>query len=167
LIEKDKKGDIIYPAQYGAGFTIEKQPTTKTAGFLFGVDFVQTKWSNYLFYNQKDEVKDNWELRIGAQLRPASTKNYFSNVSYRAGFFTGPDYINVGNKTLNQFGISLGAGLPLANYSRLSGQFTMINVAIEYIKRGNNNNIVKENIFRVSFGLNLSDLWFGKRKYAE
>jgi len=55
----------------------------------------------------------------------------------------------------------------LANYSRLSGQFTTINIALEYIKRGNNSNIVKENLFRVSVGLNLSDLWFGKRKYAE
>lgn len=166
-IEKDIKGDVVYPAQYTIGFTIEKLPTVKTAGWLMGVDFVQTKWNGYRFYNEKDEVKDNWELRIGGQFRPISAKNYFSNVAYRAGFFTGPDYTNVGNKSLNQYGISIGVGLPLANYTRLSGQFTMVNFAIEYIKRGDNSNVVKENLFRVSLGLNLSDLWFGKKKYAD
>ena len=166
-VQKDIKGDIVYPAQIGVGFTVERPATTKAAGWLFGLDFVQTKWNNYRFNDEKDDVKDNWELRLGGQFRPVPAKNYFSNVSYRIGLFTGPDYVNVGNKTLNQYGITLGAGLPLANYSRLSGQFTTINIALEYIKRGNNSNIVKENLFRVSVGLNLSDLWFGKRKYAE
>ena len=166
-VSKDIKGDIVYPAQYGFGFSIEKLATTKEAGWLAGADFVQTQWNNYLFFNERDDVKDSWEFRVGGQFRPVSSKRYFSNVAYRLGFFTGPDYVNIGSKTLNQYGITLGAGLPLANYSRLSGQYTTINIALEYIKRGNNSNIVKENLFRVSIGLNLSDLWFGKRKYAE
>jgi len=129
------------------------------------VDLIQTKWNDYRFYNETDEVKDNWEVRVGAQLRPVSSRNYFSNVSYRIGFFTGPDYININDKKLNQTGVTFGLGLPLANYSRLTGQFTLINLAFEYVKRGNNTNPVKENLFRISVGLNLSDVWFGKRKY--
>jgi hypothetical protein len=164
---KEVKGDIVYPAQYGFGFSIEKLATTKTAGWLLGIDYVLSQWNNYRFFGEKDDVKDNWEFRVGGQYRPVSSKRYFSNVAYRLGFFTGPDYVNVGNKTLNQYGITLGAGLPLANYSRLSGQYTTINIALEYIKRGNNSNIVNENLFRVSLGLNLSDIWFGKKKYAE
>ncbi len=57
-------------------------------------------------------------------------------------------------------------GLPLANYNRLAlGQASIINLSLEYVKRGNNDNLLKENIFRVSVGLSLSDLWFGKHKY--
>ena len=164
-VQKDVRGKITYPAQYGVGFVVEKQAAIKTAGWLLGVDFIQTKWSDYRFYNTADEVKDNWELRVGGEFRPVSSKGYLSNVTYRAGFFTGPEYIYVNNKKLNQLGVSFGLGLPLANYSRLSGQFTVINLAFEYIKRGNNSNILKENLFRVSLGLNLSDIWFGKRKY--
>jgi hypothetical protein len=67
---------------------------------------------------------------------------------------------------LPQFGVSFGMGLPVANYSQLArGQATVINVAFEYGKRGNNTNILKENMFRISFGLSLSDIWFVKRKY--
>lgn len=166
-VKKDIIGRIVYPAQYGFGFSMEKSATARSAGWLLGVDYILTQWNHYRFFNEVDEVKDNWELRLGGQYKPVSSKKYFSNVAYRIGFFTGPDYTYVGGKKLNQYGITLGTGLPLANYSRLSGQYTTINIALEYIKRGNNSNIVKENLFRVSVGLNLSDLWFGKRKYAE
>lgn len=166
-VRKDISGKIVYPAQYGFGVSVEKLATNKTAGWLFGADYILTQWNNYRFFNEKDEVKDNWEFRIGGQFRPIASKQYFSNVAYRVGFFTGPDFTYIAGKKLNQFGITLGAGLPLANFSRLSSQYTTINLALEYIKRGNNSNIVKENLFRISVGLNLSDLWFGKRKYGD
>lgn len=164
--QKNIKGKIIYPSSYTAGFVIEKIPTVKKAGWLLGIDFLQSKWNEYRFYGQADPaVKDKWELRVGGQLRPIPKANYFSNVAYRAGFFLGPDYIYVKNK-LPLLGISLGLGLPVINYNRLSDQATMINIALEFIKRGNNNNLLKENLFRLSVGLSLSDIWFIKKKYG-
>jgi len=57
-------------------------------------------------------------------------------------------------------------GLPVFNYNRQSaGQATLINLAVEYIKRGNNDNALKENMFRISAGFAFSDFWFRKRKY--
>ena len=41
----------------------------------------------------------------------------------------------------------------------------MVNLAFEYGKRGNDDNLLKENLFRISVGFNFTDLWFGKRKY--
>ena len=159
------KGKVVFPATYGAGFVIERLQTIKTSGFLLGVDFLQNKWSQYRYYGSTDLVKDNWELRVGGEVRPVPGRNYWSNVAYRAGFSLGPDYINV-NQNLPRFGVSGGVGLPLANYNRLSpGQFSIINIALEYARRGNNNNLLKENLFRVSIGLSFSDLWFSKRKY--
>jgi hypothetical protein len=77
----------------------------------------------------------------------------------------GPDYIRVKNK-LPQLGLSFGMGLPIANYNRLApGQATLLNLALEYGKRGNNDNLLKENMFRLSVGFSLSDIWFVKRKY--
>lgn len=163
--QKDIKGKIIYPSSLTYGFVIESPYEAKKAGWLLGVDFSQGKWSEYRFYGQADPfVKDNWQMRIGAQLRPAPKDNYFSNVSYRAGVAFGPDYINVGNK-LSVLNMSLGFGLPVANHNRLSDQFTIINLALEYSKRGNDNNLLKENMFRLSVGLSLSDVWFVKKKY--
>jgi hypothetical protein len=163
--QKNIRGKILYPASYTAGFVVEKSPKDKKGGWLFGVDYMHQNWNDYRFYGQPDSVQDNWQLRIGAQMRPAQKKNYFSYVAYRAGFYIGPDYIHVKDK-LPQWGLSFGLGLPVANYNRLSpGQATMINLALEYGRRGNSNNLLRENLFRVSVGFSLSDLWFAKRKY--
>lgn len=169
VFEKNEiKGKIVYPASLTGGFTIQRVPTLKKAGWLFGVDYHQAKWDDYRFFDKVDSVKNRWELRVGAELRPsidAYRKSYFGRVSYRAGFFFGPDYVNVGKK-LPVMGASFGLGLPLNTENRINpNQVTLINLAFEYIKRGNNDNLLKENMFRLSVGFSLSDFWFVKRKY--
>jgi hypothetical protein len=165
LDQNNIKGDIVYPASYTAGFVLEKFVTPKEAGWLVGIDYVQTKWSDYSVYGQSDPaVRDKWELRAGVQLRPVPKENYFSNVAYRAGAFFGPDYIFI-NKKLPVFGASFGLGLPIRNFNRQNEQYTLLNLSFEFIKRGNNENVLKENLFRLSAGFSLSDLWFIKRRY--
>jgi hypothetical protein len=162
--ENGTDGEVVYPASYTAGFVFERQKP-KGGGWLVGVDLVQTKWSNFRFMDAQDAVKDNWQVRVGGQFLNNPGRNYFSNVAYRAGFYAGQDYITAGGD-LSNWGITLGAGLPIANWNRMAmGQASVINVALEYNKRGDNTNIVKENTFRFSLGLNFSDLWFNKRKY--
>jgi hypothetical protein len=162
---RDIKGKIILPATYTIGFLLQK-PTVpnKESGWLLGVDFEQQNWDQYRLYGQKDSVRNKWELRVGGQLNPVPKRNYFSNVSYRAGFFIGPDYIKVGQK-LSQVGGSFGMGLPVRLSRQAPNQVTIVNVAIDYSKRGNNDNLLKENMFRFTMGFSLSDFWFIKRKY--
>ena len=161
------KGTIDYPASFTAGVMLQRAPGNKKGGWLVGVDYYQANWKDYRIYGQKDSLRNKWELRVGGELRPsfdAARKSYWGNVAYRAGFFIGPDYIQV-KKKLPLFGATLGLGLPLKNTNRLNNQVTLINVAFEYIKRGNNENLLKENLFRFSVGFSLSDLWFAKKKY--
>lgn len=164
--KNDIKGKIVYPSSYTAGFVIESITTPQKASWLLGLDFTQGNWSEYRFYGQADPtVRNKWELKAGGQLRPAPKTNYFSNVAYRAGFFIGRDYIQVQND-LPLMGVSLGLGLPVRNYNRLSpGQATVVNLGFEFIKRGNNDNLLKENLFRLSVGFCLSDYWFVRKKY--
>ena len=167
-VKTDVKGKITYPSNYTGGFVLEKEVnlSENKGGWLVGVDFSQNKWSEYRSYGQADPtVQDKWELRVGGQLRPVPKANYFSNVAYRAGFFIGEDYVEVQNK-LPLLGFTLGAGLPIRNYNRQTiGQATIINLGLEFIKRGNNDNLLKENLFRLSVGFSLSDFWFVRRKY--
>ncbi|MEO7393300.1 MAG: hypothetical protein ABIU11_00080 [Chitinophagaceae bacterium] len=159
------KGIINLPSSFTVGFVAQKFPVPgKEGGWLLGIDFTQQNWSQYRFYGQVDSVRNKWELKVGAQINPAPKRNYFSNVAYRFGFFAGPDYIKIG-QNLSQFGGSFGVGLPLAISRQAPNQVSIINLSFEYSKRGNNNNILRENMFRVSLGLSLSDMWFIKRKY--
>jgi hypothetical protein len=164
-VQSNIKGNMIYPASYTAGFVVEKAQSLKDGSWLFGVDFNSQKWNNYRFYGQQDSVKNSWTVHVGAQLHPAPKRNYWSNVFYRFGFVTGPDYIRFKNK-LPSYGVTFGLGLPIANYNRLSpGQATVINLSVEYGKRGNSSNVMRENLFRLTLGFSLSDFWFIKRKY--
>ncbi|MGZ3880476.1 MAG: hypothetical protein ACXVBF_04025 [Flavisolibacter sp.] len=157
------KGTIIYPSSYRAGFVY--QHTNKNgSGWLFGVDYATAKWSEYRFYGQADSVQDSRQINFGGQINPRPRNNYFSNIAYRFGFFTGKDYIRV-KDDLPLFGASFGVALPVRTSRFAPGQGTLFNLGFEYIKRGNDNNLLKENIFRFSLGLNLSDFWFGKKKY--
>jgi hypothetical protein len=163
---KDIKGDIKLPASITGGFTLQKfQEYKKTSGWIIGLDVMYQGWKSYRFYGQEDSLRNKWEVRLGGQVSPIPRDNYFSRVAYRGGFIFGPDYVNVQNK-LPQMGITFGLGLPVGNYNRLSPNLSsLLNIAFEYIKRGNDDNLVKENMFRVSVGFSLSDMWFIKRKY--
>ncbi|MBK5272937.1 MAG: hypothetical protein JJE22_18205 [Bacteroidia bacterium] len=162
--QRDLKGKLIYPSSYTFGFVLQKFPEAKEGGWLIGVDFMQQNWDKYRYFGEADLVMNKWELRVGTELRPVPTRNYLSYVTYRFGFFIGPDYIKVDQK-LPQFGISMGMGLPLKVSRQALNQATLINFALEYGKRGNNNNLLRENTFRFSLGFSLSDFWFIKRKY--
>ena len=163
--QNDIKGTMKYHGSFTVGFTVGSEPEYKRSSWMFGADFTATSWADYRYYGKTDYTQDTWQANIGGHFRPAAGKGYFSNVTYRAGVFGGPDYINTG-QSLTQFGITFGMGLPIANYNRLAqGQATIINVAFEYNKRGNNSNVLKEDLMRIAIGLSLSDLWFTKQKY--
>ena len=167
--EKDVKGKITYPASYTVGFLFSKGWNVDKKiyrSWVFGADLTISQWDQYRFYGKQDSVTNSSLLKVGAEYRPDPTKQgYFNQVSYRLGFTAGTDYIRVGND-LPIFGLSFGLGLPLKNWSSFSNkQFSIINLAFEYNKRGNNDNQVKDNIFRISAGFSFSDIWFQKRKY--
>ncbi|MBI5858914.1 MAG: hypothetical protein HZB42_14880 [Sphingobacteriales bacterium] len=166
--QRDVKGKITIPSSYTIGFIVQKlvviEKDRKEPGWVVGLDFSVQNWDSYRLYGKRDSVRNTWEVRIGGQFNPVPKKNYFSNITYRAGLFMGPDYIKVG-KNLPRFGGSFGMGLPISINRQAPNQYTLLNVAFEYGKRGNNDNLLKENLFRFSLGFSLSDIWFGKRKY--
>ncbi len=157
---KDLSGKMEYPSTLGGGFLIEKLDR-----WQIGVDYTTTSWEDYKFFGEKDFVRNSWLVKIGGQITPnlLRAKTYWGRVTYRAGFNFGPDYINV-NGNLPSFGVSAGLGLPIRK-NQYTNQFTSLNLGLEYGKRGNNSNILVENVFRVSLGLSLSDIWFVKKKY--
>ncbi len=157
----DQKGKIQIPATYGIGFTVENEH------LLYGLDFETSNWDNYRFFGQKDLLKNNWTIKAGIQYLPAriNSRKYSQYIKYRAGLFYGPDYI-VADKKLPQFGVSVGAGLPLKlKRAFYETQYSVMNIALEYGSRGNRLNNIRENILHISVGFSLSDIWFRRQKY--
>ncbi|MFV0604915.1 MAG: hypothetical protein ACK5NK_03645 [Niabella sp.] len=166
------KGSFDYPASFTAGFVLRRPQfnSTQEAGWLIGLDFTQTYWDKYRLNGVADaNVKSNWQLKLGTELNPVRKNNYFSLVAYRMGLFTGPDYLYINNNTIPTYGVSFGLGMPLINYNgAMAGyQQSVLNLGFEYVKRGNDKNVLKENLFRISAGFSLSDLWYIKRRYRD
>ena len=96
---------------------------------------------------------------------PLDFENYWSTVSYRAGFTTGKDYINFDDNGLKISTFSLGVGLPIRKYRSYDYQFSVLNLAFQIGKRGSSSNSFQENYYQITVGYSLSDIWFNKRKY--
>jgi hypothetical protein len=165
LDQRDVKGKVVLPATFTAGFMLQKfSVPNKEGGWMFGVDYSATRWNDYRFYGQTDSVQNNWSLHVGGQWSPVPKRSYFSNIAYRFGVILGPDYIRVGRE-LPQVGFTMGAGLPVPISRQAPNQVTFINLAFEMNRRGNDANLLRENLFRLSLGFSLSDIWFAKRRY--
>lgn len=159
--ESEISGKVAYPVSYSAGIMYYSGDK-----WLVGMDYSTTKWSEFRFFDEVDEVKDSWKMHFGGQILPnlAGAKSYWGRVTYRGGFFVGEDYVYVGDKKLPVWGASIGFGFPMRPPS-YSYQYSIINTSIEFGQRGTAANPVRENFLRIAVGLTLSDLWFVKRKY--
>ncbi|RYY53980.1 MAG: hypothetical protein EOO09_16065 [Chitinophagaceae bacterium] len=167
-VKSNQKGDITWPSQITGGLMLEKRFNgLKEASWKIGVDVGQANWSQYRSYGLADpNVTDKWEVKVGGEITPIPNKNYFSRISYRAGVNFGPDYLRIVGREVPMFGATLGLGLPVGNYSPQGRtQATFVNLAFEYLRRGTNDSPLKDNMFRISAGFSLSDIWFVKRKY--
>ena len=155
----DEKGTLNVPGTLGFAVLFEN-----TDKFLITAELTQSKWSEYRYFGTKDPLRDSWTFRTGAQVIPdIDGKNYWGRVAYRAGFYFGPDKVNIGSK-LNSWAFTMGAGLPIRR-TFYTNQYTTLNLGFEIGGRGNKQNAIRENLFRFSLGFNLSDLWFNKRTY--
>jgi hypothetical protein len=168
--QNNVKGTVVMPATYEAGIVLHKT-LSNTAGLFelwsFGVEYTTTQWKNYRFNGQPDALNNSWMVKIGGQIspNPQAQRNYLNNVNYRLGFNFGQDYVNADGNGLKTMSASIGAGFPIRKWRAYETQFTVLQTAFQFGKRGSNVNNVTENFFQFTFGLSLNDNWFIKRKY--
>ncbi len=158
---KGDRGTVVFPEEYGAGIMLRKFDK-----WMIGVDFNSSQWENYKNFGKKDSLQNSWKLAIGGQFVPNATalSGYWNRVAYRLGGYYGKDYLQLEGVNMPTMGFTVGAGLPVRRMP-YSNQYSMVNLAFEIAHRGNNETVLKENIYRISLGFTLSDKWFIKRKY--
>ncbi len=164
------KGTILLPATYAAGVTLHKTSTNSRGLFelwSIGAEYTSTQWTKYRFYNQPDKLANSWQFKMGVQFSPdpLSGRGYWNNVNFRAGFYVGKDYVNADGNGLKQYGVSFGAGLPVRKWNSYTDQFTVVNTALQFGKRGSGVNNITESYIQFSLGISMSDIWFVKRRY--
>lgn len=141
-----------------------------------GIDFKFQPWSKYKGFedNAASRLNNSWRIAAGGEFLP-NDKNFskfFTRIKYRAGFNYTQTNIKINNKAINEFGIDFGIGIPIIittanDQGLLQKVYTYaFSIGLEAGSRGTiQQNLVRENFFRLKFGISLNDKWFVKRKY--
>jgi hypothetical protein len=171
IFQKNIPGNVVIPAKYTLGLALHKKQYDTRGNYdqwVLGIEYNSAAWKDkYSFYGQKDVLSNSSMLRVGAQFcpNPFNYESYWSTVTYRAGFYTGKDYLNIDNKGLKIAAVTMGMGLPIRKYRSYDYQYTLLNLALQVGQRGSSVNDYKESFVQFTLGYSLSDVWFNKRKY--
>ncbi|MGP1477508.1 MAG: hypothetical protein ACTTJK_08620 [Phocaeicola sp.] len=146
------------PKTIGAGLTyIYKDKLT------IGADFTLQKWGNALFFNKSGEFVDRKKISLGIEYLPNKIgRKYFKRIYYRAGAYYSQPYTKInGKEGTEEFGASIGLGLPLFLYNyksflNISGQYVHIKPKVS--------GMLEENYLRINIGLTFNERWFMKWK---
>lgn len=156
FVEKER-GEVILPMT--AGFGVQLAKGNK---WLVQSDVRFQDWSSYQSFGQKDSLENSMRLSLGGQfsIDPGSL-SFFKRMQFRAGIFYNKSFLNLRDNVIEDKGFSFGFGLPL----RKSYQ-SMINIAFETGQRGTiQDNLIREDYFRVILGLTFNENWFQKHRF--
>ncbi len=160
---------IHIPGYIQGGFTI-----ADSSRWLVGMDYKYQPWSNYTGYGIQriNSLQNSWRFGLGGEFLPSLKpgSKFFSRLKYRAGFHYSQTNLQIDSRSINEFGINVGFGIPIV--IKLYDEFNTrmyvyaFNLSFEAGSRGTlNNNLIKENYGKIKLGINLNSAWFQKRKY--
>jgi hypothetical protein len=155
--EAGVRGTITIPLMYGLGLSIEKPEK-----WIIGADYRWQNWKNYKAFGSNDSLVNSYQVSAGVELVPDMNNytNYLKRVRYRMGLRYNSTYLQLRQKHLNEYSVSLGFGLPIR------GMRTAINLSAELGTRGTTqSNLINETYFNFVVGFSIYERWFVKRKY--
>ncbi|HET6225013.1 MAG TPA: hypothetical protein VFF27_01955 [Bacteroidia bacterium] len=165
-LSTDSKGKITFPLSFGFGLGFRKGEK-----WLAVTDFAIQNWSSYRAFNQSQDLKNSMRISAGVQYIPnprhvpkRQMEGYYKHIQYRIGARYGKTALELKNTQLNEYALTIGAGLPVGKDYRLAN-FSMVNVGLEFGERGTiSNGLIRERFMKVSVGFTINDRWFVKPK---
>lgn len=167
-IETVSKSKSVLPSEIGLGGMLR----TKEKWSL-GVDAKFGLWEDFKGVNDDSSIsyQNSMNLSLGGSFIPKyrNPKRAFEAYEYRYGAHYSQLPLVINNKTINDFGVTLGASLPIKRTmpgSRIREIPSMIDLGINIGQQGSlNDGFIQDSYIKGSIGLNLNDVWFVKRKY--
>ena len=157
---EDSKADL--PAEFRVGIGIG-QPKK----WYIGGEYVYIDSNDFMIRSNQISLieaspENTYQYRLGGYYIPKynSLTNLFNKIVYRGGLRYEKLGLNVNNKSINEFGISFGVGVPIGSL------FSNANIGFEFGRRGTTDfGLVREDFLNISIGLSLNDQWFRQLKF--
>ena len=164
--------DAEIPSTYGLGFTLAHGDNV-----LVGADVTFQKWKGAKYptimgdgMTDSDRFKDTWRYNVGGeyQVNPYG-RSFIQRIKLRGGVNYGNSYLNFksseGVGGYNQYGATVGFGIPLRDSQAFGNRVSYLNINFEYKKLDPKiKNMISEEYFGVSLNVNINELWFMQRK---
>ena len=158
------KGTIHLPIMYTAGITFKKGDR-----IVIGAEYAVQQWADYKTGAVSGGLKNSSTYKLGFQLLPAPKNqlnaHYLKRIFYRAGIRYTDSYLRLQGTDIKEYAASIGFGFPVGR-TKHQWVFQMFNVGFEVGQRGTtNNDLIKENFFKILLGVTINDRWFIKPKF--
>lgn len=172
-------GKTTLPSEVAFGFSFskpfasgyKKDGTLRTSTWTIGSEVFFQNGNNYSTINnlRPNDLVNGYGVRIGSEIVPDINsrlqREYFKRVFYRFGASIKKLPYNENGKSVEDFGIQFGLGLPVGTYDFKYNYPKYINLAFELGTRGSlNKGQIKENYFFTTLSFSINDKWFKKRK---
>ncbi|MDE5842575.1 MAG: hypothetical protein K2H35_02420 [Muribaculaceae bacterium] len=162
------KGNYETPQSFGAGVSFRHERTSR---WQVEFDFTYQQWSKAKYspvYNLKHpevmvfqgmDFADRIKYAVGGEWVPKLRGNYAQRMAYRIGAYYCDDYLKIGSDRVREYGVTAGVGLHTPQDK------TMINIGLEWKRRrAYPQELLGENYFNITVGVNFNELWFWQRK---
>ncbi|MBR6287091.1 MAG: hypothetical protein IKR18_08930 [Bacteroidaceae bacterium] len=159
------------PQTLGIGFAY-----THNKRLTIAFDYTLQKWGSAKFpeltsngYEAKSgSLCDMKRYAFGLEWIPTGkggvSRKYLSHIAYRlGGYYTSPYTKINGTKAFDEYGVTCGFGIPIANETN---NRSVINISAGWSHvEPKISGMIKENYLRISIGLTFNEGWFGKWKF--
>lgn len=152
-------GNAEMAETWGAGINYQWQNR-----LMAEIDLTYQPWKKAKFaaiegFDNDNKFNDRWKVNLGLQFVNRPRGSWLQRINYRLGAYYNHDYITVKDNNIEEYGVTLGFGLPVASTK------TMINLSLEYRnRRATPVKLVQEDYFTVTLGINFNELWFWRNK---
>lgn len=154
---------ITIPAMYGFGFAFKKDYK-----WMFQADYMTQMWSQASAGNINYGLKNSQRITAGFQLQPklGGRGGYMSAVQYRLGVRWYQTSLELRNVQLTESSVNFGMAFPVPYRTKPGEPISRASVNFEYGFRGTTEqNLIREDFFRVTVGFTINDRWFSHFKY--
>jgi hypothetical protein len=152
-----KTDHFTLPASFGVGMSV-----TKNKVLTFAADYKYQNWSASNYKVANGTLVNSNRYSVGVDYSKLKTANNFIYERYnlQAGLFYSNSYLQVNGKQINEYGVSVGGGLPVG------GRINM-NLSLQAGNRGTTQNgLIKESYIQATLNISYRDIWYTKgRKY--
>jgi hypothetical protein len=150
----DKYQTITFPLNSTVGFSY-----VPWERWLIGADVDYINWKSGYKFNglAVNNMANNFRLGAGIERTPSRRRlaSYTDRMNYRAGMFYGQLNFLANGQLVNEYGLSLGLGLPIRSGS------SRIDLALQIGQRGDITvNGLSEKFFKLNMSFSANELWF-------